>query len=64
MAAIAKFAAEAEYVGDTLLEAALHLMFEPTAKNCDALVAASNGAIACARLLKVELLKSQTAKAA
>jgi hypothetical protein len=62
--AIAKYAEQAEHVGDTLLEAALQLTFEPTAQNCDALVAASNGAIAFARMLKVELLKAKSAEAA
>ena len=56
MAAVQKYAEQAEHVGDSLLKAAVGLMFEPTAKNCDALVAASFGAIAFARTLKVELL--------
>lgn len=64
MAAVATLAAEAEHIGDSLLGAALELMFEPTAQNCDALVTASNGAIAFARMLKVELLKAKSAEAA
>ncbi len=60
MASVETLSREAEFIGDGLLEAALGLRFAPTVQGCDALVATSNGAIAFARTLKVELLKSTT----
>lgn len=64
MASVERLSREAEFIGDGLLESALNLRFAPTVQGCDALVATANGAIAYARTLKLELLKSSTAKAA
>jgi hypothetical protein len=64
MAAVEVFAAQAENIGDSLLETAMSIKFNPCVANCDALIATANGAITFARALRVELLKSQTAKAA
>jgi hypothetical protein len=64
MAAVEVFAAQAENIGDSLLESAVAIVFEPTVANCDGLIATATGAITFARALRVELLKSQTAKVA
>jgi hypothetical protein len=64
MASVETLSREAEFIGDGLLEAALGLRFAPTVQGCDALVATSNGAIAYARTLKIELLKAKSLEAA
>jgi hypothetical protein len=61
VAAVAKYTEQAKHVGDTLLEAAVAIVLEPSVTNCDGLIATATGAITFARALRVELLKAQAA---
>jgi hypothetical protein len=58
-ATVETLARQAEHIGDSLLESSIAIVFDPTVENCDALIAACNGGVSYARLLRTSLLNQQ-----